>query len=178
VDGGGRNEAIERKLRVNDKIRTREIRVIGSDGAQLGIMPPEQALRLAQEMFLDLVEVSPEAVPPVCRILDYGKYRYQLNKKAQEAKKKQKTIQVKEVKFRPKTDEHDYQFKRNNISRFISKENKVKVSVMFRGRENQHREIGQRILDRIKAELEDVAIVESGPRLEGPFLYMMMAPKR
>jgi translation initiation factor IF-3 len=141
-------------------------------------MTPEVALKTAEEEGLDLVEVAPEANPPVCRIMDFGKYRYQLNKKAQESRKKQKVIVVKEVKFRPKTDEHDYQFKKNNISRFITKENKVKVSVMFRGRENQHREIGQRILDRIRAELEDVAIVESGPRLEGPFLYMMMAPKR
>ncbi len=172
------SESIHRKTRVNERIRAREVRVIGSSGAQLGIMAPEAALRMAEEEGLDLVEVAPEANPPVCRIMDFGKYRYQLNKKAQESRKKQKVIVVKEVKFRPKTDEHDYQFKKNNISRFISKEKKVKVSVMFRGRENQHREIGQRILDRIKTELEDVAIVESGPRLEGPFLYMMMAPKR
>jgi translation initiation factor IF-3 len=110
--------------------------------------------------------------------MDFGKFRYQLNKKAQESRKKQKVIVIKEVKFRPKTDEHDYQFKKNNISRFISKSNKVKVSVMFRGREHQHREIGQRILERIRTELEEVAIVESSPRMEGPFLYMMMAPKR
>jgi translation initiation factor IF-3 len=172
------SESLHKKTRVNEKIRAREIRVIGSSGAQLGIMTPESALRMAMEEGLDLVEVAPDATPPVCRIMDFGKYRYQLNKKAQESRKKQKVIVVKEVKFRPKTDEHDYQFKRNNISRFIGKENKVKVSVMFRGRENQHREIGQRILERIRTELEDVAIVESGPRLEGPFLYMMMAPKR
>jgi len=178
VDGGGRDEAIERKLRVNDKIRAREIRVIGSDGAQLGIMPPEQALRLAQEMFLDLVEVSPEAVPPVCRILDYGKYRYQLNKKAQEAKKKQKTIQVKEVKFRPKTDEHDYEFKRNNIVRFLGKGKKVKATVIFRGRENMHRDIGYRILRRLRDEVADHGAVETEPRQEGPFLEMILAPKR
>lgn len=172
------SESIHKKTRVNEKIRAREIRVIGSAGAQLGIMTPEVAMKMAEEEGLDLVEVAPEANPPVCRIMDFGKYRYQLNKKAQESRKKQKVIVVKEVKFRPKTDEHDYQFKKNNISRFIGKENKVKVSVMFRGRENQHREIGQRILERIRTELEGVAIVESGPRLEGPFLYMMMAPKR
>ena len=172
------SESLHRKTRVNERIRAKEIRVIGSSGAQLGIMTPENALRMATEEGLDLVEVAPEASPPVCRIMDFGKYRYQLNKKAQESRKKQKVIVVKEVKFRPKTDEHDYLFKRNNISRFIGKENKVKVSVMFRGRENQHREIGQRILDRIRTELEDVAVVESGPRLEGPSLYMMMAPKR
>ena len=171
-------ESIHKKTRVNEKIRAKEIRVIGSSGGQLGIMTPEAALKMAEEEGLDLVEVAPEAAPPVCRIMDFGKYRYQLNKKDQESRKKQKQIVVKEVKFRPKTEEHDYQFKKNNISRFISKENKVKVSVMFRGRENQHREIGQRILDRIRTELEEVAVVESGPRLEGPLLYMMMAPKR
>jgi translation initiation factor IF-3 len=172
------SESIHKKTRVNEKIRAKEIRVIGSSGGQLGIMAPETAMKMAEEEGLDLVEVAPEAVPPVCRIMDFGKYRYQLNKKAQESRKRQKQIIVKEVKFRPKTEEHDYQFKKNNISRFISKENKVKVSVMFRGRENQHREIGQRILDRIRAELAEVAVVESGPRLEGPLLYMMMAPKR
>jgi len=171
-------ESIHKKTRVNEKIRAKEIRVIGSSGGQLGIMAPETALKMAEEEGLDLVEVAPDAAPPVCRIMDFGKYRYQLNKKAQESRKKQKQIVVKEVKFRPKTEEHDYQFKKNNISRFISKENKVKVSVMFRGRENQHREIGQRILDRIRTELEEVAMVESGPRQEGPLLYMMMAPKR
>src|SRR5437867_3273789 len=172
------SESIHKKTRVNEKIRAREIRVIGSEGGQLGIMSPEAALKMAEEEGFDLVEVAPDAVPPVCRIMDFGKYRYQLNKKAQESRKKQKQIVVKEVKFRPKTDEHDYQFKKNNISRFIGKSNKVKVSVMFRGREHQHREIGQRILDRIKIELEEVAVVESPPRMEGPILYMMMAPKR
>jgi translation initiation factor IF-3 len=167
-----------RKTRVNERIRAREIRVIGSGGNQLGIMTPEAALRLAEEEGLDLVEVAPEASPPVCRIMDFGKYRYQLNKKAQESRRKQKQIVIKEVKFRPKTDEHDYQFKKNNIHRFITKANKVKVSVMFRGRENQHREIGRRILERIRSELEEIAIVESEPRQEGPFLFMMMAPKR
>jgi translation initiation factor IF-3 len=141
-------------------------------------MSPEQALRLAQEQGLDLVEVSPDAVPPVCRILDYGKYRYQLNKKAQEAKKKQKVIQVKQVKFRPKTDEHDYEFKRNNIIRFLSKGNKVKATVIFRGRENMHRDIGYRILTRIRQEVGEVGAVESEPRQEGPFLDMILAPKK
>src|SRR6266446_8209636 len=141
-------------------------------------MPPEQALRLALEGGLDLVEVSPDAVPPVCRILDYGKYRYQLNKKAQEAKKKQKTIQVKEVKFRPKTDEHDYEFKRNNIIRFLTKGKKVKATVIFRGRENQHRDIGYRILTRIRQEVVEYGVVEAEPRQEGPFLDMILAPKK
>jgi translation initiation factor IF-3 len=178
VDGGGRQKTIEKKLRVNEKIRAREIRVIGSDGGQLGIMSPDQALRAAQELGLDLVEVSPDASPPVCRILDYGKYRYQLNKKAQEAKKKQKIIQVKEVKFRPKTDEHDYEFKRNNIIRFLTRGKKVKATVIFRGRENMHRDIGYRILTRIREEVVEFGVVETEPRNEGPFLDMILAPKR
>ncbi len=152
--------------------------MIGADGAQLGIMTPEQALRAAQESGFDLVEVSPESSPPVCRILDYGKYRYQLNKKAQESRKKQKVIQVKQVKFRPKTDEHDYEFKRNNIIRFLSKGNKVKATVIFRGRENMHRDIGYRILQRIRQEITEVGMVEAEPRQEGPFLDMILGPKK
>ena len=178
MDGGGRKDTIEKKLRVNEKIRAREVRVIGQDGSQLGIMTPDQALRIATEGGLDLVEVSPDAVPPVCRILDYGKYRYQLNKKAQEAKKKQKIIQVKEVKFRPKTDEHDYEFKKNNIIRFLTKGKKVKATVIFRGRENMHRDIGYRILSRLRQEVGDFGIVENEPRQEGPFLDMILAPKK
>ena len=154
------------------------MRVIGQDGTQLGIMSPDQALRIAQEGALDLVEVSPDAVPPVCRILDYGKYRYQLNKKAQEAKKKQKVIQVKEVKFRPKTDEHDYEFKKNNIIRFLTKGKKVKATVIFRGRENMHRDIGYRILTRLRSEVVEFGVVETEPRQEGPFLDMILAPKK
>ncbi len=152
--------------------------MIAADGGQLGIMPPEQALRLAIEAGLDLVEVSPESTPPVCRILDYGKYRYQINKKAQEARKKQRVIQVKEVKFRPKTDEHDYEFKRNNIIRFLSRGKKVKATVIFRGRENQHRDIGYKILKRIREEVGEYGLVESEPRQEGPFLDMILAPKK
>ena len=141
-------------------------------------MPPEQALRLAIESGLDLVEVSPESTPPVCRILDYGKYRYSLNKKAQEARKKQRVIQVKEVKFRPKTDEHDYEFKKNNIIRFLNRGKKVKATVIFRGRENMHRDIGYRILERIRMEVVEHGLVESEPRQEGPFLDMIIAPKK
>ena len=178
MDGGGRKNTIEKKLRVNEKIRAREVRVIGPDGAQLGIMSPDQALRIALEGALDLVEVSPDAVPPVCRILDYGKYRYQLNKKAQEAKKKQKIIQVKEVKFRPKTDEHDYEFKKNNIIRFLTRGKKVKATVIFRGRENMHRDIGYKILTRLRQEVVEFGIVENEPRQEGPFLDMILAPKK
>jgi translation initiation factor IF-3 len=175
LTGGG---TIERKLRINEKIRAREVRVIAADGDQLGIMPPEHALRIAVESGLDLVEVSPESNPPVCRILDYGKYRYAMNKKAQEARKKQRVIQVKEVKFRPKTDEHDYEFKRNNIIRFLSRGKKVKATVIFRGRENMHRDIGYRILERIRKEVGEYGAVESEPRQEGPFLDMILSPKK
>lgn len=154
------------------------MRVIADSGEQLGIMTPEQALRMAMEAGLDLVEVSPDANPPVCRILDYGKYRYQLNKKAQDAKKRQRIIQVKEVKFRPKTDEHDYEFKRNNMIRFLTKGKKVKATVIFRGRENMHRDIGHKILRRLRQEVEEFGLVESEPRQEGPFLYMILAPKK
>ena len=154
------------------------MRVIADNGEQLGIMTPEQALRMALEAGLDLVEVSPDANPPVCRILDYGKYRYQLNKKAQDAKKRQRIIQVKEVKFRPKTDEHDYEFKRNNMIRFLTKGKKVKATVIFRGRENMHRDIGHKILRRLRQEVEEFGLVESEPRQEGPFLYMILAPKK
>jgi len=172
------DRTIEKKLRINEKIRARELRVIGADGSQLGIMTPEQALRAALEGGLDLVEVSPDATPPVCRILDYGKYRYQLSKKAHDAKKKQRVIQIKEVKFRPKTDEHDYEFKRNNIIRFLSKGKKVKSTVIFRGRENMHRDIGHRILGRLREEVSEVGVVESEPRQEGSFLFMILAPKK
>src|SRR2546425_7376188 len=171
-------ESIHKKTRVNEKIRAKEIRVIGSSGAQLGIMTPENALRMATEEGLDLVEVAPEATPPVCRIMDFGKYRYQLNKKAQESRKKQKVIVVKEVKFRPKTDEHDYQFKRNNIIRFLTKGKKVKATVIFRGRENMHRDIGYRILTRLRQEVGEFGVVETEPRQEGPFLDMILAPKK
>ncbi len=141
-------------------------------------MTPADALALAQTKGLDLVEVAPNSVPPVCRILDYGKYVYEQNKKQHEAKKKQRHIHVKEVKFRPKTDEHDYEFKRNHIVKFLVHGDKVKVSIMFRGREMQHLEYGRRILDRIQNELDGTGIVETPPRVEGHFMSMIMAPKK
>jgi translation initiation factor IF-3 len=152
--------------------------VIDEEGGQLGIMTPAAALALAQEKGLDLVEVSPASAPPVCRILDYGKYLYQQNKKQHDAKKKQKQIQVKEVKFRPKTEEHDYQFKKKHIVRFLEDGDKVKATIMFRGREMAHPDYGRRILDRLKNELEESAMVESHPRMEGRFLFMILAAKK
>ena len=170
--------AIDTKIRINDKIRAREIRVIDENGGQLGIMTPQTALALAEERGLDLVEVAPQSVPPVCRILDYGKYLYQLNKKQHDAKKKQKLIQVKEVKFRPKTEEHDYQFKKKHIERFLSEGDKVKASVTFRGREMAHPDYGRHILQRLKQELIDMALVESDTRMEGRLMFMLLAPKK
>lgn len=162
---------------MNERIRAREIRVIGEEGQQLGILTPEEALRMAKELDLDLVEVAPNGSPPVCRIMDYGKFKFQKSKKAHEAKKKQKVIHVKEVKFRPKTDEHDYQFKKNHVLRFLSEGKKVKISVRFRGREIVHLDYGRRILDRLKLEIGDGMIVEQQPRKEGRFLDMVIAPK-
>ncbi len=141
-------------------------------------MKPGQALGLAEEKALDLVEVAPTAQPPVCRIMDFGKYRYEQSKRAQEARKNQKTVQVKEVKFRPKIDEHDFQFKKNHIVRFIGEENKVKATVMFRGREVTHAEIGEQILRRLMEELEDIASVERAPKLEGHTMTMILHPRK
>ena len=143
-------------VRINERIRVREIRVIDDTGQQLGIMPPPQALTIARQKGLDLVEISPTAVPPVCRIMDYGKYQYQEQKRAREAKKHQKIIEVKEIKFRPKVDEHDYQFKKKHIERFLADGDKVKATIFFRGREMAHPEIGRRILERLIEELAEV----------------------
>ena len=162
---------------MNERIHAREIRVIGEEGQQLGILTPEEALRMAKELELDLVEVAPNGSPPVCRIMDYGKFKFQKSKKAHEAKKKQKVIHIKEVKFRPKTDEHDYQFKKNHVLRFLSEGKKVKISVRFRGREIVHLEYGRRILDRLKEEIGNGMIVEQEPRKEGRFLDMFIAPR-
>ncbi|MBL8143598.1 MAG: translation initiation factor IF-3 [Acidobacteria bacterium] len=155
------------RVRINERIRVREIRVIDDAGTQLGIMAPQQALAIAREKGLDLVEVSATAVPPVCRIMDFGRFQYLEQKRARQAKKHQKTIEIKEIKFRPKVDEHDYQFKKRNIERFIEEGDKVKATVFFRGREMAHPEYGRHILERLVKELADVAIAELLPRLEG-----------
>jgi translation initiation factor IF-3 len=162
---------------VNERIRVREIRVIDDTGQQLGIMAPPQALTIARQKGLDLVEISPTAVPPVCRIMDYGKYAYQEQKRAREAKKHQKIIEVKEIKFRPKVDEHDYQFKKKHIERFLAEGDKVKATIFFRGREMAHPEIGRRILERLIAELGDQALVESAPRQEGNQMHTILAQR-
>lgn len=155
------------RVRVNERIRVREVRVIDETGEQLGIMTPQQALAIARQKSLDLVEVSATAVPPVCRIMDYGRFQYLEQKRQRQAKKNQKVIEIKEIKFRPKVDEHDYQFKKRNIERFLGDGDKVKAVVFFRGREIAHPEIGRRILERLLQELAEVAIAETLPRLEG-----------
>ena len=152
--------------------------MIDETGQQLGIMPPPQALTIARSKGLDLVEISPTAVPPVCRIMDYGKYQYQEAKRAREAKKHQKVIEVKEIKFRPKVDEHDYQFKKKHIERFLEEGDKVKATVFFRGREMAHPEIGQRILMRLIEDLAELAMPETMPRQEGNQMHTILSQKR
>jgi len=154
------------------------VRVIDEDGSQLGIMPPAQALMLAEEKGLDLVEIAATATPPVCRIMNSGKFFYQQAKRDSEARKHQRHIQVKEVKFRPKIDEHDFQFKRRNTERFLLEGNKVKSTVIFRGREMAHNEIGRRILERLASELTEVALIEVAPRQEGMTMVQILAPKK
>jgi translation initiation factor IF-3 len=151
--------------------------VVDPEGKQLGIMSREAALKLAAEYELDLVEVSAKSVPPVCRIMDYGKFRYQQSKKVQEARKKQSYVQVKEVKVRPKTDEHDLQIKIRQMKDFLGKGHKVKVSLMFRGREISHPELAQRVISRITEGIQDVGNIEMEPRLEGRFVTMVVAPR-
>ena len=150
--------------------------MIGSSGEQLGVLTIEQALAKAQEEGLDLVEVSPMTKPPVCKILDYGKFKYLEKKKQNEAKKKQVVVLLKEVKFRPRTEEHDYETKLKKIREFLGEANKAKITVMFRGREMSHRELGQKVLERIMNDIKDVAVIESVPRMEGRLLFMIVAP--
>jgi len=157
-------------------IRVREVSVVDDDGESIGVMPTEEALSLAQDRDLDLVEVAPNANPPVCRIMDYGKHKYKISKKAHEAKKKQKVIHLKEVKFRPNTDQHDFDFKLRNVRRFIENGDKAKVVIFFKGREIVHREFGMRVLERIAEATEDLAMIEQQAKQEGRTLVMILAP--
>lgn len=157
-------------------IRVPQVRVVDNEGNQLGVMATRDALAAAEEAGLDLVEVAATANPPVCRIMDYGKHKYQLSKKAKEAKKKQAVVLVKEMKMRSKTEEHDFQFKLRNVRKFLAEGNKVKVSIIFRGREITHTELGMGMLKRVADELKDAATIESGPRLEGRNMSMLIAP--
>jgi translation initiation factor IF-3 len=168
----------QKSQRTNSEINAPEIRLVGEEGEQLGIMSARQALSLAEEAGIDLVEIAPLAKPPVCRLMDFGKFKYQEAKRAAEAKSKQKQIQVKEVKFRPGTDEGDYQIKLRNLTRFLQDGDKAKVTLRFRGREMAHQEFGVRLLERVKADLEAVAVVEQFPKLEGRQLVMVLAPHK
>jgi translation initiation factor IF-3 len=168
--------AKEETTRINEEIRARELRVVDDEGTQHGILGLNEALALAAERGLDLVEVSPNAAPPVCRIMDYGKYKYQASKRAAEAKKKTARVELKEVKMRPKTEEHDFNFKLKNVQRFLEDGNKVKVTIMFRGREVTHPEYGRHLLEKVAAEIKEIALIESPPRMAGRFMTMVVAP--
>ena len=174
---GANNKAQSDKARINDEITATEIRLIGKDGEQAGIVSLAEAQGLADEASLDLVEISPNAAPPVCKVMDYGKFMFEKSKEQKEQKKKQKQIQVKEIKFRPGTDEGDYQVKLRNLRRFLEGGDKAKVTIRFRGREMAHQEIGIDLLKRVKTDLEDIANCESFPhRVEGRQMIMVLAP--
>ncbi|MGA9395112.1 MAG: translation initiation factor IF-3 [Azonexus sp.] len=175
---GGFTIAQNKAHRLNDEITVPEIRLQGVEGEQLGIVNIRAALQMAEEVGVDLVEIAPTANPPVCRIMDYGKFKYQEQKRAHEAKLKQKQVQVKEVKLRPGTDENDYQIKLRNMTRFLEEEDKVKVTLRFRGREMAHQEFGMRQLERIKADLEAIGQVEQMPKMEGRQMIMIIAPAK
>jgi translation initiation factor IF-3 len=164
--------------RINERIRVPAVRVIGEEGEQLGVMDIRDAIRAAREKGLDLVEVAATADPPVCRIIDFGKFQYEAKKKANEAKKKQVTITVKEVKFRPGTDDHDYDYRMKHAREWLEGGDKVKATIWFRGREMTHRELGARILEKLEKDLTDVGEVEARPRMEGNQMFIILGPKR
>ncbi|MBQ7625840.1 MAG: translation initiation factor IF-3, partial [Rhodocyclaceae bacterium] len=170
--------AQEKKPRVNDEITAPQVRLLSATGEQLGIVPIAEAMEAADEAELDLVEIAPLAEPPVCKIMDYGKFKYQEQKKAHEARLRQKQVQIKEIKLRPGTDENDYQIKMRNLRRFLDDGDKVKVTLRFRGREMAHQEIGLRQLERIRTDLEETATVEQMPKMEGRQMVMMVVPKK
>lgn len=177
--GGGRfdRRRPDQGLRINHRIRVPEVRVIVDEGEQLGVMATHEALRLAEERGLDLVEISPRAFPPVCRIMDFGKYKYEEAKKKQQARKKASTVEIKEIKFRPKTEGHDLAFKVKHIRRFVEAGNKVRLVVVFRGREITHPQTGQSMLNRVIEMVADIASVEANPNMEGRRMLMVIAPK-
>jgi translation initiation factor IF-3 len=175
---GESNIATERTQRINSEINAPEVRLIGANGEQVGIVTTAQAIKMAEEAEVDLVEIAPLAKPPVCKLMDYGKFKYREAKKAHEAKLKQKQIHVKEVKFRPGTDEGDYQIKLRNLIKFLDEGDKTKVTLRYRGREMAHQEFGVRLIERVKQDLEPHAIVEQYPKMEGRQLIMVLAPKK
>jgi len=170
--------AQDKAVRINGEINAPEVRLIGVEGEPIGIVKIEEAMRLAEDIDIDLVEIAPTAKPPVCRLMDYGKFKYRESKKAHEAKLKQKQIQVKEVKFRPGTDEGDYKIKVRNLIRFLTEGDKTKVTLRFRGREMAHQELGVNLLKRVEADLLPYGQVEQWPKLEGRQMIMILAPKK
>ena len=187
INNSGRNKTIARRPhnapptrdtgpRVNDRIRAPEIRLIGADGDNVGVVTPEKAMELAEQAGLDLVEISPNAAPPVCKIMDYGKYKYEQQKRESEARKKQKIVEVKEVKFRPNTDTHDYDVKMRNVMRFLENGDKVKITLRFRGREMAHQDLGRELLHRVAGDVEGVGKVENMPKMEGRQMIMIIGP--
>ena len=170
--------ATERNHRINGEIHAPEVRLLGIENEQLGVFRLGEARRMAEEADVDLVEIAPNATPPVCRLMDYGKFRYQEQKRAAEAKARQKVVQIKEVKFRPQTDDGDYNIKLRNLISFLQDGDKVKITLRFRGREMAHQEFGIRLLERVRNDIEEIAQVESMPRLEGRQMVMMVAPKK
>ncbi|HEU5283005.1 MAG TPA: translation initiation factor IF-3 [Burkholderiales bacterium] len=170
--------AQDRDTRINEEINALEVRLVGLDGEQIGIVSLAAANKMAEEAQVDLVEIAPTAKPPVCRLMDYGKFKYQESKKRHEAKLKQKQIQVKEIKFRPGTDEGDYQIKLRNLIRFLEEGDKAKVTLRFRGREMAHQEFGVKLLERVRADLDPYGVVEQMPKLEGRQMIMVLSPKK
>jgi translation initiation factor IF-3 len=164
-------------LRVNEEIRTKEIRLISETGEQLGIMPPKEGLKIALSKGLDMVEIAPNAKPPVCKIMDIGKYKYEQSKRERDARKKQRIISVKEVKLRPNIEDHDFEVKTKNAIRFLKDGDKVKVTIMFRGRELSHPELGRQLLSRVAACVQELATIEKDPKLEGKNMTMILSPK-
>lgn len=162
---------------INEAIRAKEVRVVGADGEQVGILPIREALQKAQEANLDLVAVAPTARPPVCRIMDYGKFRYEQSKKEKEARKNQKVISIKEVRLSPTIEEHDFQTKLRHVQKFLEQGDKVKLSIRFRGRAITHSEIGKKVLEKLGEEVKDQSVVERHPRMEGRSMFMILAPK-
>lgn len=170
--------AQDKETRINGDITASQIRLIGVDGEQLGIVGLNQALSMAEEAEIDLVEIAPQAAPPVCRLMDYGKFKYHESKKQHEARLKQKQVQVKEVKFRPGTDEGDYQVKLRNLIRFLQEGDKAKITLRFRGREITHQELGLALLKRVEADLQEHAVVEQFPKMEGRQMVMVLGPHK
>ncbi|WP_328593247.1 translation initiation factor IF-3 [Tritonibacter aquimaris] len=162
--------------RVNERIRAPEIRLIGAEGENVGVVHPAKAMQMAADAGLDLVEISPNATPPVCKIMDFGKFKYEQQKRESEARKKQKTIEVKEVKFRPNTDTHDYEVKMRNVFKFLEKGDKVKVTLRFRGREMAHQNLGRELLLRVAEDTKEIGKVENMPKMEGRQMIMMIGP--